>query len=138
MRSPSTGRRRSSQIPANCRPGPAGRERGSTLGSLGVDSWARLGRERAGEVGAPAASGGGCRDRCVGEVGALCGRRARRRARVGAREGGGELGLGVQPAGARACHGCLQWHRQRAVGLRRSRRQAGFIGGGEEGSLLRC
>jgi hypothetical protein len=89
MRSPSTGRRRSGHIPANRRPGPAGRGQGSSLGSLGVDSWARLGRERAGKVGAPVASDGGHRDRCAGEVAALWGRRARRRARVGAREGGG-------------------------------------------------
>jgi hypothetical protein len=89
MRSSSTGRQRSGQIPANRRPGPAGHRRGSTLGSLGVDSWARLGRGRTGEVGAPAASGGGRRDRCAGEVAVLWGRRARRRAWVGAREGGG-------------------------------------------------
>jgi hypothetical protein len=137
MLSPSTGRRRSGQIPANRRPGPAGRGRGSTLRSLGVDSWARLGRGRACEVGAPAASGGGRREHCAGEV---WGRRVWRRARVGAGEGGGELGLGVQPAGARAHRGCLHWHRRRAVGLRRSRRRAGFIGGEAEGvlaSLLR-
>jgi hypothetical protein len=89
MGSPSTSRWRSGQIPANRRPGPAGRGRGSTLGSLGVDSWARLGRERAGEVGALATNGGGRRDRCAGEVAVLWGRRARRRAWVGAREGGG-------------------------------------------------
>jgi hypothetical protein len=52
-----------------------------------------LGRERAGEGGAPAASGGGHHDRCADEVVALWGRRVRRRARVGAREGGGELDL---------------------------------------------
>jgi hypothetical protein len=89
-------------------------------------------------VGAPAASGGGRRDRCVGEVAALWGRRVRRRARVGAGEGGGELSLGVQPAGAGARRGFLHWHRRR--GLRRSRWRAGFIGGGVEGvlaSLLR-
>jgi hypothetical protein len=51
MWSPSTVRRRSGQIPANHRPGPAGRGRGSTLVSLGVDSWAWLGREKAAEVG---------------------------------------------------------------------------------------
>jgi hypothetical protein len=65
------------------------------------------------EVGAPAASGGGRRGRCAGEVGLCGGRRARRRAKVGTREGGSELGLGVQPAGARACRGCLHWHRRR-------------------------
>jgi hypothetical protein len=43
--------------------------------------------------GAPAASGGGRRDRCAGEGAALWGRRVRRRARVGAREGGSELSL---------------------------------------------
>jgi hypothetical protein len=89
MWSPSTGRRQSGKIPANRRPGPAGRGRGSTLGSLGVDSWARLGRGRASEVGAPVARGGGRRDRCAGEVAVLWGRRAHRQARAGAREGGG-------------------------------------------------
>jgi hypothetical protein len=63
--------------------------------------------------GVLAASGGGRRDRCTGEVGLCGGRRARRRARVGAREGGSELGLGVQPAGARASRGCLHWHWRR-------------------------
>jgi hypothetical protein len=43
--------------------------------------------------GAPAASGGGHHDRCADEMVALWGRRVRRRARVGAREGGGELDL---------------------------------------------
>jgi hypothetical protein len=92
MQSLDAGRRRSGQISANRRPGPAERGPGTTLGSLGVDSCAWLGRERANE-GAPAASGGGRRGRCAGEVAALWGRRVRRRARVGAREGGGELDL---------------------------------------------
>jgi hypothetical protein len=80
-------------------------------------------------VGAPAASGGGHRGRCAGEVGLCGGRRARWRARVGTREGGSELGLGVQPSGARACRGG-----------RRSAQEpqaAGFIGGGKRG-VHRC
>jgi hypothetical protein len=44
-------RRRSGQIPANRRPGPAGRGRGRDPGSLGPDSLARLGRGGAGEMG---------------------------------------------------------------------------------------
>jgi hypothetical protein len=52
------------------------------------------GRERAGEGGgALAASGDGRRDHCAGKVAALWGRRVRRRARVGAGEGGGEIDL---------------------------------------------
>jgi hypothetical protein len=43
MSSPGAGRRRSGQIPANQRPGPAGRGRGMDLGPLGVDFRARLG-----------------------------------------------------------------------------------------------
>jgi hypothetical protein len=93
MQSLGTGRRRSGQIPANRRPGPAGCGRGTTLRSLGlipVLGWAGRGPARG---GVPEASGGGRHDRCAGEVAALWGRRLRRRARVGAREGGGDLDL---------------------------------------------
>jgi hypothetical protein len=68
MWSPSTGRRRSGQIPANRRPGPAGCGRGMTLGSLGVDSCAWLGQGEGRRGGAPAAGGGGRRDRCTGDA----------------------------------------------------------------------
>jgi hypothetical protein len=44
-------RRRSGQIPANCRPGPAGRGRGRDPGSLGADSLARTGWGGTGEMG---------------------------------------------------------------------------------------
>jgi hypothetical protein len=43
--------------------------------------------------GAPAASSGGHHNRCAGEVAALWVRRVRRLARVGERDGGGELDL---------------------------------------------
>jgi hypothetical protein len=56
---------------------------------LGSRFLGSVGQGETGEVGAPASSGGGCRDRCAGEVAILWGRRAGRRAWVGAREGGG-------------------------------------------------
>jgi hypothetical protein len=52
-----------------------------------------LGQGEGRRGGALAASGGGRRDRCAGEVAALWGRRVRRQARVGAGEDGGELDL---------------------------------------------
>jgi hypothetical protein len=88
------GRQRSGQIPANRRPGPAGRRRGRFHGALGVEFRAHLGREGAGEAGVPAVRRGSRCGRCAGEVG------LRRRlggglgARVGAKEGGGERAWG--------------------------------------------
>jgi hypothetical protein len=77
MRSLGAGRRRSGQIPANRRPGPAGHGRGRGLGSVGADFRARLGRGGAGEAGAPVARHGGRCGLRTGEVGVLRGTRAR-------------------------------------------------------------
>jgi hypothetical protein len=63
------GRQRSGQIPANRRPGPAGRGRGRFHGALGVEFRAHLGREGAGEAGAPTVRRGSRCGRCAGEVG---------------------------------------------------------------------
>jgi hypothetical protein len=106
------GRRRSGQIPANRRPGPAWRGRGRFHGALGVDFHAPLGREGAGEAGAPAARRGGRCGRCAGEVG------LRRRlgglgARVGAKEGGGEFSWVHSQPGPELRRGCQQWRRRR-------------------------
>jgi hypothetical protein len=78
------------------------------LGPKGPIPGLGWGREEAGEGGAGGRCGLLCR-RCDGAVGET----ARRRACVGAREGGNALRLGMQPAGPRACRGCLQWRRGR-------------------------
>jgi hypothetical protein len=100
MRSLGAGRRRSGQIPANRRPGPAERRRGRGLGSLGADFRARLGRGGAGEAGAPAARRGGRRGLRADEVGVLRGTRARLRALVDSRDGGGKVNLDLRRTGA--------------------------------------
>jgi hypothetical protein len=60
MSSPGAGRRRSGQIPANRRPGPAGRGRWMDLGPLGVDFRARLGAGRHRRARPAQPRGGGC------------------------------------------------------------------------------
>jgi hypothetical protein len=99
MWSPSTDRRRSGQIPANRRPGPAGRGRGTTLGSLRVDSCAWLGQGEGRRGGAPAAGGGGRRDRCTGGAAAPVGQGTIQE--VGVEFHGGDNALNLVQSGLR-------------------------------------
>jgi hypothetical protein len=86
------GRRRSGQIPANRRPGPAGRGRGRVLGSVGTDSRARSGRGGGRQGAAPAARPSDRGGRPVPARAAREGRVSGRRALVDAREGREGLG----------------------------------------------
>jgi hypothetical protein len=91
------------------RPESAGRGRRASCRPLGLHSGARLWRGRGGEVGRRRPGAVAATACCAGEV-ELCGERwARRRARVGARDGGGELGLVCSRPEPVARRGGLRW-----------------------------
>jgi hypothetical protein len=95
MSSPGAGRRRSGQIPANRRPGPAGRGRGMDLGPLGVDFRVRLGAGRHRRARPAQPRGGG---RWNGGCGGLAAK-ARRPAAWGVKVGACASANGLRNAG---------------------------------------
>jgi hypothetical protein len=97
---------RGGQIPASRWPGPAGSGRGLTCRLLWLHSGVRLGLRRRRACSAQP-HGGGRWTSCPGEPATGASWPVTWAPSVGSREGGGALGLGLQPAGPRARRGCL-------------------------------